>query len=335
MKKAEDESINKFKKQTAIKKIQRSFRKREKFEITEDQAFQKNVLKITVIPEKVGSILRSDLDAYIARTFLLAKPRFKRIENNNIYATCTLIVFHGMDTHKRHGGELIAKTKSYKSSELPMFFSELVVRILDLVQSDEKAIIKKVEYFIANIPAGKGCGTSSREYESIMNKKSVISIINDNNNCFWYAIACLMNPTNRTIRDNRNQKARDKVAMSICNKSKLQWDTPVRLDSIIFVEKTYNININVIELQNLPILGGSVNIFNSLLYKSDNRDTITHYLLYDSEKVHYNAITDIKAFLGVRSFCSKCLKGFHNKIDYEKHQCDTSVVSKRKVDKKN
>jgi hypothetical protein len=146
-----------------------------------------------------------------------------------------------------------------------------------------------------------------------MNKKSVISIINDNNNCFWYAIACLMNPTNRTIRDNRNQKARDKVAMSICNKSKLQWDTPVRLDSIIFVEKTYNININVIELQNLPILGGNVNIFNSLLYKSDNRDTITHYLLYDSEKVHYNAITDIKAFLGVRCFCNKCLKGFSNK----------------------
>ena len=143
-----------------------------------------------------------------------------------------------------------------------------------------------------------------------------------------------MNPTNRTIRDNRNQKARDKVAMSICNKSKLQWDTPVRLDSIIFVEKTYNININVIELQNLPILGGNVNIFNSLLYKSDNRDTITHYLLYDSEKVHYNAITDIKAFLGVRCFCNKCLKGFSNKNDYEKHQCDTNIVSKRKVDKK-
>jgi hypothetical protein len=111
-----------------------------------------------------------------------------------------------------------------------------------------------------------------------------------------------MNPTNRTIRDHRNQKARDKVAMSICNKSKLQWDTPVRLDSIILVEKTYNININVIELQNLPILGGNVNIFNSLLYRSDNRDTLTQYLLYDGEKVHYNAITDIKRFFRCKKF---------------------------------
>ena len=84
----------------------------------------------------------------------------------------------------------------------------------------------------------------------------------------------------------------------------------------------------------MPILGGNVNIFNSLLYKSDNRDTLTHYLLYDSEKVHYNLITDIKAFLGVRCFCNKCLKGFGNKSDYEKHNCDTNIVSKRKVDKK-
>ena len=43
-------------------------------------------------------------------------------------------------------------------------------KIYDLIQSDDRAIIKKVEYFIANIPAGKGCGTSSRDYESIMNK---------------------------------------------------------------------------------------------------------------------------------------------------------------------
>ena len=93
--------------------LQKKFRNRSKFEITEDQAFQKNVLKKTVIPDKVGSVLRSDLDAYIARTFLLAKPRFKHLENYNIYATCTLTVFHAMDTQKMHGGELIAKTKSY------------------------------------------------------------------------------------------------------------------------------------------------------------------------------------------------------------------------------
>ncbi len=239
-----------------------------------------------------------------------------------------------MNIEKQYGAELFAKTRSFKSSELNKFYKDLVFEIERLIQSDQYVIIQKVEYFIANIPSGKGCGTSSREYESIMNKKSVISIINDNNNCFWYAEACLLNPTNKTIRDHRNVKARDKVAMTICNKSKLQWDTPMRIDNIIFVEKTYNININVIEMQNLPILGGNVNIFNSLLYKSDDRDTITHYLLYDSEKEHYNAITDIKAFLGVRCFCNKCLKGFSNKANYENHECNTNIINKRKVDKR-
>jgi hypothetical protein len=329
LKKAEDETINKNK---AITKIQKLFRKTAKFNITENEAFKKNVLQITVIPEKVGSIIRSDIQAYIAKTFLQAKARFKHIEEYKIYAICTLNILEKKSD--KPGNDLYAKSETHKSSELNKFFTDFMDKIYELIQSDEKAIIKKVEYFIATIPSGKGCGTASREYESIMNKKSVISIINNNNNCFWYAEACLMNPTNRTIRDHRNQKARDKVAMNICNKCKLQWDTPMRIDNIIFVEKTYNININVIELQNLPSLGGNVNIFNSLLYKSDNRDTMTHYLLYDSEKEHYNAITDIKAFLGVRCFCDKCLKGFSNKADYEKHECNTNVINKRKVDKR-
>jgi hypothetical protein len=58
----------------------------------------------------------------------------------------------------------------------------------------------------------------SRERESILNKKSVLRIRNDDNNCFWYAMACLMNPSNRAIRDPRNVLARQKAAMEICKK---------------------------------------------------------------------------------------------------------------------
>ena len=50
-----------------------------------------------------------------------------------------------------------------------------------------------------------------------------------------------------------------------------------------------------------------------------------------NDKIHYNAVTDIKAFLGVRCFCNECLKGFSNKSDCEKHERDTTVVNKRKV----
>ena len=133
--------------------------------------------------------------------------------------------------------EQLYNSQGLAHNYLNKFFKNFVKEIESKIQSDIKVIIKQVNYFIANVPADKGCGTKSRDYESIINKKSVISIINDNNNCFWYAEACLMYPTNRTIRDHRNKKARDKVAMNICNKCKLQWDTPMRIDKIIFVEK--------------------------------------------------------------------------------------------------
>jgi hypothetical protein len=122
VKKAEDESINKFKKQIAVKKIQNTFRKRAKFEITENKALEKNVLEITVIPDKVGSILRSDVDAYIAKTFLQAKPKFKHLEQYDIYAIRTLSIVHVMDTKKKYGAEIFAKTKPFRSSELNKFY---------------------------------------------------------------------------------------------------------------------------------------------------------------------------------------------------------------------
>ena len=74
-------------------------------------------------------------------------------------------------------------------------------------------IIDKFEYHFVILPSGSGCGTTCRETESIMNKRSVITISNADNNCFWYALACLMHPNNRTIRVNKNKKARIKTAL--------------------------------------------------------------------------------------------------------------------------
>ena len=104
------------------------------------------------------------------------------MENYDIYAVCTLNILDKRSN--KPGPDLHAKTISFKSSELNKFYRAFINRIEELIQSDQRAIIKKVEYFVANIPTGRGCATSSREYESIMDKKSVISIINNNNNCF-------------------------------------------------------------------------------------------------------------------------------------------------------
>ena len=143
-----------------------------------------------------------------------------------------------------------------------------------------------------------------------------------------------MYPNNKAIRDFRNTKARINVAKTLCNKCKFEWNKPVAINYLCLVEETSNININVIELQNIPILGGNVNLFNCLLYKSENRNTTTHHLLLGNEKEHFHSITDIRAFLAVRSFCNTCLKGFCVSSTSEKHTCDTTIVKKKVVDKK-
>ena len=59
------------------------------------------------------------------------------------------------------------------------------------------------EYSFILLPSGRAA-TTSRKRDDILNKKSVLQIINNDNNCFWYGLICLLNPTNRNIRDKRN-----------------------------------------------------------------------------------------------------------------------------------
>ena len=62
------------------------------------------------------------------------------------------------------------------------------------------------------MPSGAGCSTTHRDKDALLNKRSVLRIENNDDNCFWYALACLMNPNNRAIRDSRNTKIRENSA---------------------------------------------------------------------------------------------------------------------------
>ena len=81
------------------------------------------------------------------------------------------------------------------------------------------------EYSFIMQPSG-GAATTSRAREDILNKRAVLRIVNDDNNCFWYGLSCLTNPTNRAIRDKRNTQARAKVASELCKKCNLPWNEP-------------------------------------------------------------------------------------------------------------
>jgi Pyruvate/2-oxoacid:ferredoxin oxidoreductase delta subunit len=135
--------------------------------------------------------------------------------------------------------------------------------------------------------------TADRSKNSILNKQSVLKIVNDDNNCFWYALACLMYPENKMIRDSR-KSTRIKVASDICKKCKLVWNQPISTFSIPFVEDTYDCNIYILNLNQIPMLGSNINLWNCLLYKTNNRHKKQYFLLYDDVNQHYDCITNIK-----------------------------------------
>jgi hypothetical protein len=102
--------------------------------------------------------------------------------------------------------------------------------------------------------------------------------------------------------------AKQKAGSKICQKCKMNWNEQVSFNAIPFVEKVYDCNIYVLNLNDIPILGANINLMNCLMYKSENRNNNHYFLLYDDTNRHYDCITDIKAFLACRCFCNSCFK---------------------------
>ena len=144
-----------------------------------------------------------------------------------------------------------------------------------------------------------------------------------------------MNPKNKQVKDKLWPKTRVRLASAICEKTHCDWDNKVSFLHIPLVEEKFNCNIYIINVNEIPMLGSSISLMmNCFMYKSLNRGNEQYYLLYDDEKQHYDCITDIKQFLGLREFCHKCLRGFHDKTTYENHACEECLKPK-KVNKKN
>ena len=107
-------------------------------------------------------------------------------------------------------------SNSYKSDATAKWADHVEGQIERAIQSDETIKLKtlQIKFHYILQPAGGGVATQSRDKDSILNKKSVNRIINDDNNCFWYALSVAMNKTNKALKDNRYQKQREKSVRS-------------------------------------------------------------------------------------------------------------------------
>jgi hypothetical protein len=255
---------------TAASKIQKVTRNKVVFEVEEiAKAFKGKVINLSVRSKTIGSAIATDIDALAARAYLMARRKAPKESEFKVWGSVSFdwISLEGETSF------ITKSTVSYDSKNINKFFKNLI----DIIGKNYGYIILstlKFEFNFTMIPSGSSCGTKDRNIESVLNKKSVIQIVNDDNNCFWYAMSCLLNPKNKQIRDHRNTKARVKTAINTCNKCKCDWDKPVSFLNIPLVEQTYNCNIYVIDMNNIPMLGSSISLMmNCLMYSSENRHT--------------------------------------------------------------
>ena len=114
----------------------------------------------------------------------------------------------------------------------------------------------------------------------------------------------------------------------MCLQVGLDWDEKVAIEDIPLIEEALNkegdeqFQYCVLNIEELPHFNHTGSIIDSLMYKGLNAPTKI-WLLFDHG--HYHAISDIKKFLGVEAFCSKCFKGFYKSLQVEKHDCDINI----------
>ncbi len=84
---------------------------------------------------------------------------------------------------------------------------------------------------------------------------------------FWYALVMLIHvnhPKAKTIKDSR-KKLRETLGKELCNNCGFEWDKPISLDDISTVEEQLKINILVFDIDKIPILRQTRNIYDSLM----------------------------------------------------------------------
>ena len=123
----------------------------------------------------------------------------------------------------------------------------------------------------------------------------------------------------------KGRPVREKLAKELCETCGCNWGESVSFEMIMYFEQALNANIYVMDIEQITLLGDTCNIYNKLLYKSEKRGaTQQFWFLYEENEDgsgHFHAITNIKGFMGVEYYCSKCLGCFHHKTAYDKHVC--------------
>ena len=317
-------------KNTASLKISKLFKSGLRISVSrQETAMGKKVVNMTMNFDYIGSVVKFDLPAILAKSYLSAQKEMNTKLEYKFFSTIRLWITKKQDDDDVGG---LIKNPVYSgdfpSNKTADWLDTFIEKIYQVLQSGDAIDLKKSILNISFIlqPQGSGRSTDDRSKDSILNKSSVIKIINDDNNCFWYALTISINKDNSKMKDQRYPNKRNAFAKELCRKCKLKWDEPVSFIHLPLIEEALNITIYIINLNDIPQLGTAINLWDCLMYKSGNNQNEKHWLLFDED--HYNVITKIAAFMAVRHVCNSCLKCFLHKAEFENHDC-TKIQNSR------
>ena len=293
------------------------------------------VKAVRVVPMAIGKHQYGNIEALVENAYKVARREIATGAQFQVYTYLNFASQSG-------GNDFEVRTTKYTNASAKNMLVEVVGRAVELLQSDHEVLLKdfRITFNFIEIPSGSGhYATASRDRLSILNNKSVNRVVNDDNNCFWYALVMLVYHNHAQIKNIKmGRNIRTTLAMELCSHCGLEWNRPVGFDDIQTVEEKLQCNILVLDIEQMPILSTTSNIYNSLMYKNSSTRTghslkpnTQYWLLHDNN--HYHSINNIKAFLAVDYFCPHCLQGFTNKKAFDNHkceQCEDGGCSKRK-----
>jgi len=239
-----------------------------------------------------------NIASIVDNSYFLALKQLPKDVNFKFYAYAKLNSSPETSDASQEGVETHDKTDFVK---LLLKLTDYIKETSDFYQIEKSNLKKldlKISFNFVEIPAGSG-RVKSREYDSILNKTSVNRVVNDDNNCFWYALVNLVHSNHHQIkRIKEGRKIRTDLAKELCEQCGMEWDKPVSLEEISCVENYLQANIRVLSLEDLPMLATTCNIYNSLIYSSSIFSN-SFWLLMEStgsNQYHYHSINNIRGF---------------------------------------
>ena len=299
----------------AVNKIIHMLGRTIKMKVTKSTpALKKNTHTIEVQPKYVGKNQDAHIEALLDKAFTEAK---KLIKHKN-YKVYTYLHFPS----QQGGDDFEVRSNTFDKADSYRMLGDVIYKARELLQSDHEVKLKnfQVSFNFIGIPEG-GARSVCRDKLSILNKKSVNKVTNDDNNCFWYALTMQVYAKHKSIASIKaGRPIRTTLAMELCSHCGLEWNKPVSFDEIPKIEKKLDARILILDMEKVPMLNSTIGIYETLMYKNDEiKSKQQFWLLHDDD--HYHAINNIKGFLAIEYFCSECLHGFHNKKAFEKHEC--------------